>query len=290
MNLIDLYTDIENLKNLKGVEFLQIGESELGHPIYAIHLGPKDGPQVIVEGAIHAREYITAPLIVEMVKYMHNKGVNFGIYFVPLVNPDGVGLVLDGIKGLPQDVADFVTEVNGGSTNFSQWKANIRAVDLNVNFDALWGEGAQNLTYPAPGNFIGYKPNSEKEVQALINLTHKVNPVLTLSFHTRGEITFYGFEVLTPEEIERDKIIAQAIEKVSGYVPVLTQNSTGAYPDWISTNYRVPAFTVEVGSDIWQHPIGLEHLPVIFERSKDIVYAAFDKTMELQKVADDGNL
>ena len=199
MTLTDIYTDIENLANLPGVDLTTIGYSVLNNPIYAVHIGDYQGDQIIVEGAIHAREYITSLLLVEMVKYLHDKVSGYGIYFIPLVNPDGVGLVLEGADNLPEETKDFVLSINGGSNDFSLWKANINAVDLNVNFDALWGGGSQNVTYPSSGNFIGYEPNSEPEVQALIAFTESIKPVLTLSYHTKGEVIYYGFEVLTDQ-------------------------------------------------------------------------------------------
>jgi g-D-glutamyl-meso-diaminopimelate peptidase len=276
MTLTDIYTDIENLNNLPGVDLEIIGYSELGQPIYAAHIGDYEGDQMIIEGAIHAREYITALLLVEMVKYLHNQIQGFGIYFIPLVNPDGVQLVLEGADFLPQEKREFVLKVNNYNPDFSQWKANINAVDLNVNFNALWGGGAQNVTYPAPANFIGYEPNSESEVQTLIEFTTRVNPVLTLSYHTKGEVIYYGFEVLSQSEIARDLSIAQQIARTTGYLPVKTENSTGGYSDWVSDNLRVPAFTVEVGRETLSHPIPISYLPEIFEQNKQVPLVAYD--------------
>lgn len=285
MTLTDIYTDIENLGNLEGVDITTIGESVLKNPILAVHIGSYEGDQIIVEGAIHAREYITSLVLVEMVKHLYDKDLDYGIYFVPLVNPDGVGLVLEGSDKLPQDVKDFVTNVNGGSQDFSMWKANINAVDLNVNFDALWGGGTQNVTQPAPANFIGYEPNSEPEVKALIDFTQEVNPVLTLSYHTKGEVIYYGFEVLTEQELARDLAIANAISLENGYIPTLTSTSTykstGGYSDWVSLNLRVPAYTVEVGNSSIPHPIGLEYLPSIVELNKNVPVVAYDALMIL---------
>lgn len=280
MTINDIYTDILNLENLPGVDVIEIGASTLGNPIYAVHIGCYDCDQMIIEGSIHAREWITAPLLVEMARYLHNRVTDFGIYFIPLVNPDGVNLVLQGINNLPPDLQNFLLSINGGNQNFSLWKANINAVDLNVNFDALWGGGAQNVTYPAPANFIGYYPNSEIEVQTLINFTNTVKPVLTLSYHTKGEVIYYGFEVLTPQELNRDTFIVNKIASATGYQPVLTQNSTGGYSDWVSLNLRVPAFTVEVGDERIPHPIGLEYLPTIFEQNKNVPIVAYDALQE----------
>lgn len=276
MTLQDIFTDIENLGSLEGVDVSVLARTDFDIPIYLVHVGPYDGVQIIVEGSIHAREYITSLLLIEQIKYLHDEPLDFGIYFVPLVNPDGVRLVLEGADWLPEETRQFLLMVNGGSADFSQWKANANAVDPNVNFDALWGGGSQNVTYPSPANYIGPSPNSEKEVQALIDLTNKVQPVLTLSYHTKGQVIYYGFEVLTPEQIARDAQIANEIAAVTGYVPIKTEASTGGYPDWVSLNFGVPAYTIEVGSPALAHPIGLQHLPGIFEKNKNVPIVAFN--------------
>ncbi len=275
MTFEELQNSIFNLSTLPNVDFFEVGKSLLGSPIYGVHLGSYEGKQLLAEGAIHAREWITAPLIVELVKYYADKTFEGGMYFIPLSNPDGVHLVLDGPDWLPCDkLREFLVSVNSGSSDFGLWKADANAVDLNVNFDALWGQGAQNVFCPSPESFVGYYPNSEREVRALIDFTNKVQPNITLSFHTRGEIIYYGFEVLNNEQLERDFNIAEQLSKVNGYQVVRTQNSVGGYSDWVSLNLGVPAYTIEVGNVNIPHPIGIENLPTIFEQNKDIPLTA----------------
>ncbi len=275
---------INSLNNLEGVDNSIIGYSELGQPIYAYHVGPYDAHQIIVEASIHAREWITSLLLVEMVKYYATQDLEFGIYFIPLTNPDGVRLALDGPVGIPQEFKDFVLQINGGSENFSLWKANIRAVDLNVNFDADWGGGSQNVRYPNYANFIGYAPNSESEVKALIDFTNQVDPFLTLSYHSKGEVIYYGFTGLTPEQLSRDLYIAEAISGVTGYEVIRTQNSTGGYSDYVSRHFEVPAFTIEVGNYLIPHPIGVEYLNTIYEQNKLVPLTAYNSYMEYLSV------
>jgi g-D-glutamyl-meso-diaminopimelate peptidase len=276
MTLEDILNQIRQLNELNNVDVTVIGNSTLSVPIYAVHIGNYDGDQFIIEGGIHAREYASTLLIIELIKYLYNKIDQFGIYFIPLVNPDGVKLVLEGLDpNLPQETKDFLLSVNNNSTDFSQWKANINAVDLNVNFDALWGGGAQNVRYPSPGNFIGYETNSEPEVKALIDFTIFVNPILTISYHTKGEVIYYGFETLTQDELARDTYIVNELARVTGYEPILTRFSTGGYSDWVSLNLKVPAYTIEIGNPKLPHPIGLDQIPIIFEQNKDVPITAY---------------
>lgn len=286
MTINEIYDQIYSLASLDGVDFFNVGYSLLSQPIYGVHIGSYEGNQLLIEGAIHAREYITALLVVDLVKYLHSTAIDGGIYFIPMVNPDGVRLVLEGTSGIRcEKTADFLTNVNGGSNDFSQWKADANAVDLNVNFDALWGGGSQNVFCPAPANFVGYYPNSEREVNNLINFTLKNQPNATISYHTKGEVIYYGFEVLSPEQTARDLNIAEAISQVTGYQVVKTANSTGGYSDWVSLNLGVPAFTIEVGSSDLNHPIGEDQLPLIFEQNKDVPLTVLNKLNTLSNVS-----
>jgi g-D-glutamyl-meso-diaminopimelate peptidase len=57
---------------------------------------------------------------------------------MPMVNPDGVDLVLNGLDRSNPYYNDLI-KWNNGSTDFSKtWNANIRGVDLNHNYDAMW--------------------------------------------------------------------------------------------------------------------------------------------------------
>lgn len=274
MTFSELNDLIKELKNVENIDFFVLGDSLLGQQIYCVHVGSYAGNQIIMEGAIHAREYVTAPLLVEMAKYLAPMQLNGGIYIIPMVNPDGVRLVLDGTNWLVcEKLREFVVNVNNGSTDFSSWKANLNAVDLNVNFDALWGEGAQNVFCVAPANFVGYYPNSEREVRNLINFTLKENPSLTLSYHTKGNVIYYGFETLSEKSLARDLEFANTISSITGYPVIKTEKSVGGYSDFVSMKLDVPAFTIEVGSDSLTHPITIDNLPEIFEQNKDVPIA-----------------
>ena len=215
MKYNELKTKIEELKILENVDNFVLGKSTLGKDVLCFHIGDYGANQIIIEAGIHAREYISTLLVIEQIKYLKNKVSQGGIYFVPLVNPDGVELVLDGVDIVrEQPIKDFLLQVNK-SSDFSLWKANLKAIDLNVNFDAKWGEGIQNVRYLNRENFIGFYPNSEAEVQNLIRLLYRVNPIGTISFHSKGEVIYYGFESLEQWQIIRDYMIAEKLSKIN---------------------------------------------------------------------------
>jgi len=270
---------ILSLQNLPNLDFGIIGYSTFGIPIYYAHYGKYTGKQIIIEGSIHAREYIAGLVVVKQAEYLSqtNPLIDGGIYFIPNINPDGVKLVLDGITDeyCPK-LQEILLAINDNNPNFGLWKANGLGVDLNVNFDAAWGGGSQNVFCVAPGNFVGYYPNSEREVLALIEFTKLVNPALTISYHTKGEVIYYGFEVLNETNLARDLAIGEQLSETTGYMLVRTVASTGGYSDWVSQKLQVPAYTIEVGDPNIPHPIGIEYLDSIFDKNKDVPLTAFN--------------
>ena len=249
-----------------------MGFSLLSEPIYCSHVGSYEGKQAIVQCGIHAREYVTSLLGVELARYASNNLKNGGAYFVYDMNPDGVRLVLDGSSYINCDLQrNFLLLVNGGSEDFSLYKANANAVDLNTNFDARWGGGVMNRRCPAPESFIGYYPMSEREVNVLADFTETIRPDVTISYHTKGEVIYYGFEGQSDSSLQRDEKTAALLAAVTGYTPILTRNSTGGYKDWCIERFDIPAFTIEVGSPSVPHPVEESVLSDLFEQNKEVL-------------------
>ena len=143
-----------------------------------------------------------------------------------MVNPDGVNLVID---GPPEEMPyhNLVIEINGGSLDFSDWKANIRGVDLNLQFPANWEyEKARSPEGPAPRDYAGPYPLSEPEAIALAELTRKKKFLSVIAFHTQGRVIYWGYENLAPP---RAAVIAQKFAELSGYTPIKSAYSYRFY-------------------------------------------------------------
>lgn len=226
---------------------------------------------------MHSREYISSLLVIELAKmYANIPGTSGGIYFIFCTNPDGLALVLDGVDSLSCAVTqNYLTTING-STDFSQWKANANAVDLNTNFNADWGTGAQNVFCPASENFIGFYAESEREVRVLTNFTKKNRIKLSISYHSKGEVIYYGFNDESEADLERDRALGEQFATSTGYQLTLTQNSAGGYKDWCVRELKIPAYTFELGREELSHPIGEEYLSEIVEQNKQVPQIALD--------------
>jgi len=266
---VNVYEEIREFYiGFKG-EKAVIGRSEEGRYLFAFFVGEHRFPVGICQCAMHAREYATAYIALAQMERGLEKG---GCWFVPLMNPDGALLVEEGIDSVKAPWRrEMLLRVNG-KEDFSLWKANAEAVDLNVNFDAGWGTGRSNRMRPAPESYIGSKPFSASESKALKNFTYCVCPHYTVSYHTKGEELYWRYRQPFFRAI-RDKRLAGVLSDATGYPMAEAIGSAGGYKDWCVEKLKIPAFTVEAGSDSLSHPISKDMAAEMIERNADALNA-----------------
>lgn len=271
----DLISAIEKLGK-KGAITGSIGKSVLGLDIPYVLTEGKRGSEkektVIITGGIHAREHITVPLVLRLAEASLNGGYKTTNIFIPCVNPDGLRLATEGISFLEEkrEWKKFIPFLRSCGKDFRLWKANILGVDLNVNFDAEWGLGKNNVFYPGAENFVGKKPLDQTESQALAEFTLTVRPDITVSYHSKGEVIFWNFNQ-KGRILRRDYLYARRIARITGYSFAEKGGSTGGYKDWCVSRLGIPSVTVEVGADSLSHPVGLENLREIYDKNKRIL-------------------
>ncbi|AAO35211.1 M14 family metallopeptidase [Clostridium tetani] len=286
-----LERDINGLKRrYPFIEVGSIGKSVLGRELYYLKLG--NGPnKVFYNGAHHSLEWITTPLLMKFAENFirsyafgeEMRGYNIGdiwsrstIYIVPMVNPDGVDLVLNGLKR-DNPYYDELIVWNNGSTDFStNWQANNRGVDLNHNYNASWqkskdAEKEYGIYGPGPTRYSGPYPESEPETQAMVKFTREHDFRLTLAYHSQGEVIYWQYSTLTPPESER---IVEIFAEVSGYTPSQTEGiaSYAGYKDWFIEEFRRPGFTIEVG--LGKNPLPISQFDKIYEDNEELLLIA----------------
>ncbi|WP_174613542.1 M14 family metallopeptidase [Virgibacillus ihumii] len=286
---LDQYTfnkmemDINNLMEVYPFIVKQsIGNSVMGKDLIELQIG-SGNKQVHIDGSFHANEWITTSTIMrfvnEYVLSVTNKrpirGLNMLPLFnetllsvVPMVNPDGVNLVLNGASAA-EAFQEEVLEINNQSNNFTNWKANIKGVDLNKQFPALWQvEAERKPDSPQPRDYPGPYPLSEPESSAMANLASERNFLRLNAFHTQGEVIYWGFEGLEPPVSE---VIVNEYFRVSGYEPVRYIDSYAGYKDWYIQDFRQPGFTIELGTGI--NPLPFAQFEEIYQESLGIMLA-----------------
>ncbi len=260
----------ENLKTEKRI----IGKSYFGRNIYAMKLG-EGRPTGIAQYAIHGREFIVANL--GLAHYW--RGLARGsCWIIPMSNPDGCLLSEIGLSSVVNAKdKEYLKSIHQENEDFSLWKANGRGVDLNVNFNASWGQGIKNNRTAGAENYIGERPFSEKESIALKEFTEDIKPDYTLSYHTKGEDIYWRF-LNSTRTCPRHFELAQVISAVTGYSIKDTYGSVGGYKDWCIDKYGIPSFTIEAGKDEYAHPLREDALEDILKKNEDVLY-------ELSKIA-----
>ena len=69
----------------------------------------------------------------------------------------------------------------------------------------------------------------------------------------------------------RDLYYAYLVSKCTRYKIVTGLESSGGYKDWCVEKLKIPAMTIEVGSDKLIHPIKKESLPQIYLENKNVI-------------------
>ncbi|NJD02412.1 MAG: LysM peptidoglycan-binding domain-containing protein [Ruminiclostridium sp.] len=266
------------------------GKSVMGKNVYYIRIG-KGGVQVSYNASHHANEAICTPLLM---KFTENfcKAFSYGrsmqgydlnaifnrtsMYIIPMVNPDGVDLVAYWPNYTNPAYTQAALLNKTGRPLPSVWKANIKGVDLNLNYPALWDrekqeEIAQGITEPAPRDFGGDAPLSEPESRAMYDFTRQRNFRLVIAYHTQGEVIYWQFQNMAPPQ---SLPIARQFGQISGYgvVPGTGEAAYAGYKDWFIQDFGRPGYTIEVGRGA--NPIPMAQFPTIYRQNEGVMLLA----------------
>ena len=275
--------NINSLKKLYPfLEIGYIGKSVLNNNIPYIKIG-NGQKEVFYSASFHANEWITSVVLMKFLAdycycYKNNLPIfgysskelynNTTIYIVPMVNPDGVDLVTGEIS-VGSSSYLYAQNISNNYSNIpfvDGWKANIRGVDLNLQFPAGWLNAreikySQGFTSPAPRDFVGYGPLTEPESLAIYNFTLIHNFSLVLTYHSQGEVIYWQFQNYNPP---RAFYIGNQFSLVSGYSLESTpyNSSFAGYKDWFIQDYNRPGYTIEVG--LGSNPLPISQFDKIY--------------------------
>ena len=263
-----------------------VGRSVLGREIPALVLSR--GPvrqRVLMAAAFHGQEWLTSlcalrlceelcltlqadlPLCdIPVCRAMWGRQ----IWFVPLVNPDGVEIARYGSLAAGGYAA---TAAAAGADTPGLWRGNARGVDINHNFNAGWAQMqvlAQKNGKISPGSryYSGPEPESEPETRALADLCRRYEFRHVVALHSQGEEIYWSYGHHTPP---RSRMMARVLGAASGYTVAQPSEmaSHGGFKDWFIDHYHRPGFTLELGRG--RNPLPLTEFEEIYEKAREML-------------------
>lgn len=261
-----------------------IGSSACGREICALVLLPSSVPakdNVLFTAAFHGQEWLTSLIILRFAEDicealqqntpfvgvdLHRAFYGRRLYFVPLVNPDGVDIATQGSDSAGK-YADTVRALGGDTKGL--WQANARGVDINHNFDAGFDTPYANMpTAPAPRRYRGEYAESESETAALCNLCRRVPFRHVTALHSQGEEIYWHYGEHTPAGAH---MMSEILACSSGYRAVEPTGSAafGGFKDWFIDTYHRAGFTIELGRG--ENPLPISDMYPIYKRVQEML-------------------
>ena len=227
---------------------VQIGETtQFKRPIYAYRLSNDAGkvqerPAVLLDGCHHSDEILGAEIVLAFMEkllagYGQDTAVtawmdNLEIWLVPVVNVDGHEMVTSGRE--------------------PRWRKNLRdvngdgivgvypeGVDVNRGYDFNWAQGGTGE--PSKVSYRGLHPFSEAENQAMRHLAGLRQFLLSVSYHSQGEVIFYPWS-WAGKPAPDDGIIKAIAGDVAANIPRMEGNGTYAISPGGASSQSYPWF------------------------------------------------
>lgn len=270
----------------------RLASTAFQRPIRTLVVG--NGPRkVIYSASHHANEWITSLVLLkfaeDLAEAIQTGGQIYGIpareiaeaatiYMVPMVDPDGVDLVVGAIGpgNIQYDLAQRLAQDYPQIPFPNGWKANLLGVDLNLNYPAGWLMAreikfSQGYTRPGPRDYVGRAPLNQLETQALAGYTEFIDPDLVLAYHSQGREIYWRF---LNYEVPGAETLGRQMAEASGYTLADVPYASGfaGYKDWFIQQFRKPGYTVEVGRGT--NPLPLEQFEEIYRDNIPILTIA----------------
>lgn len=266
------------------------GQSLLGKNLYVLRLG-EGRNHVFYNATHHALEWINSLLLMRFAENFCKAyavggkiaGFDAGeiwrqssIWLMPMVNPDGVELVLNGLRE-DHPYYERLIGFNGGSSDFSRvWQANAGGVDLNHNYDAGWelckkAEKDYGIYGPGPTRYSGEKPESEPESRAVADFTCSHDFRLVLAYHSQGREIYWQYLDREPPDSRR---IGELFAVTSGYElkKISGIASYSGYKDWFIDKFNRPGYTIETGHG--KNPLPVSQFDRIYHENIELMLLA----------------
>lgn len=263
------------------VKTSSIGKSVEERELLLIEFG-RGKNKIFVCGAHHGREYISTSYLMHTIDryaYAYRNNSTWGKYnpreildnvtycIVPMVNPDGVNLVQNGLYATknPDEVATMKI-YEGSQYGYLAWKANIRGVDLNWNYDKDWSSEKTKNPRGSSG-FTGDRPETEPETIAISRYVDNIPFDAFMSFHTQGEIFYFA------EDMNNPTYVNEVIKRDTGFDEIRDYGTGngGSFFDYVYRNFHKPTITVELCPYIGNYPYPDSDFDTVWNPTKNVL-------------------
>ncbi|KAL4702777.1 hypothetical protein ACJJTC_002317 [Scirpophaga incertulas] len=236
--------------------------------VVVVLTGCKSRSTVIIEGGIHAREWISPAFVTYMLHeilmapksnnaYLKEIALTYKWVFMPLVNPDGYEYTHTGVSRNLCLLLSFDCCPLTSTEKDRNWRKNRRTpngVDLNRNFDIAFGTVGIS-TRESSEVYCGAAAFSEKESIAMSKLIRSYGDDLEyyISFHSYGQymiIPYSNLDIPMHNYKEMEAISRKAVQVISRRYgtkysvgtafQTVGYRTSGVSSDWVKLNFGVP--------------------------------------------------
>lgn len=287
-----VYTPVMMMANLDSlckiypewIEYTCSDTTFQGNPLPIVTFGCRefDCPSIMIQAAMHSREYMSAQLVMALLeRYAFHcasgKALNgydvrdlfsrVHLTIMPMVNPDGVDIAQRGAAAARDSatVRWLEQQCNNGE-RYDRLKANSRGVDLNRNFPNGHNQASNRATSPAFSHYPGEKPISETESFVMMRVAWTRDYLLFLNYHCCGNLLYYGCKNAPSKVNTSARKFADIITATTGYRSIGPDKmpANGSWADQVETLFEAPSVTIETGT---RTPVPAREFPSIFNRN-----------------------
>ncbi len=279
-NMLD---DAKNLKQMYPdlIELSSIGQSVEGRELLLMKLG-KGKKKIFVCGTHHAREYIcTTYLMYAIDRYAYSYATtgfwnnynvkqildNVTFYIVPMVNPDGVNLVQNGVYATKNPEYIKSMSINEGAKyGYAAWKANVNGVDVNWNYNKDWTYERTKGPRGSTG-FNGTQPNSEPETIAMTNYINSIPFDAFISFHSQGKLIYYCDDINKPSGLDK------LLKNETGFSMYYEKRTGvgGSFFDYVARKFGKVTTTFELCPFIGNYPYPNSDFDTVWKPTQNVL-------------------
>ncbi len=298
----------KDLKSLKAeypylMEYKSLGKTYDKRNIYEVIIGNKNAKRhITIQASMHAREYINSLLVMRQLESLcanyytgRYKGKYYSelldktcLHIIPMVNPDGIEISINGPKGiknktLKNNIIKMCKKYGKGKKRFyTRWKANARGVDLNRNYKEGWyRKKYKAVKKPTNAMYKGKSPESEKETKIMIKQFKSVKPKVVISYHSVGSIIYTNFGQSYSLN-KKNQSLYKAVKVLTHYKRASCDKykfrAEPTYGGFVGHTNKTNTLTIETGRK--EAPVKKKQFKRIWKENKYVLPAVMNWTIE----------